>query len=155
MIEAPSLCAQLEDSPGELERLVWFIVAEQLHLAGERGRSVVDDVLACIGESVPEGYAWPGNVRELEQCVRNVMVRGTYRPPAQRATTEMGRLTAGVGACSLSADELLRRYCSAVYAREGSYEGAARRLGLDRRTVRAKVDAGLVGGFRGEARTAP
>lgn len=42
----------------------------------------------------------------------------------------------------MTADEVLRRYCSLVYAREGSYEGAARRLGLDRRTVKSKVDGG-------------
>jgi hypothetical protein len=30
-----------------------------------------------------------------------------------------------------------------VYARCGSYEGAARSLGLDRRTVKTRVDPGL------------
>ena len=45
---------------------------------------------------------------------------------------------------SLSAEELLRRYCTQVYARTGSYEAAARRLGLDRRTVKAKVDPELL-----------
>ena len=40
----------------------------------------------------------------------------------------------------LTADELLRRYCSIVYAQTRNYEEAARRLGLDRRTVKAKVE---------------
>ena len=43
---------------------------------------------------------------------------------------------------ALSADELLRRYCTLVYADTGSYQETGRRLGLDRRTVREKVDAG-------------
>jgi hypothetical protein len=34
----------------------------------------------------------------------------------------------------------LRRYCTLVFARTGSYQETARRLGLDRRTVKDKVD---------------
>ncbi len=53
----------------------------------------------------------------------------------------------------LSADELLRRYCTLVYAETGSYEATARRLGIDRRTVRAKVDPELLERWqRGAAR---
>jgi len=43
----------------------------------------------------------------------------------------------------------LRRYVTVVYSRTGSYEETARRLGLDRRTVKAKVDAALLGRLRG------
>jgi hypothetical protein len=45
---------------------------------------------------------------------------------------------------SLSADELLRRYCTLVYAQTGSYLETGRRLGLDRRTVKDKVDPELL-----------
>ena len=38
----------------------------------------------------------------------------------------------------------MRRYCTLVYARSGSYEEAARRLGLDRRTVKARIDETLL-----------
>jgi hypothetical protein len=51
----------------------------------------------------------------------------------------------------LSADDLLRRYCTLVYFQVGSYEGAAERLGLDRRTVKAKVDAVLLAAIRRRA----
>jgi hypothetical protein len=44
----------------------------------------------------------------------------------------------------LTADQLLRRYCTLVYCATGSYEATARKLKLDRRTVRAKVDAATV-----------
>ncbi len=44
----------------------------------------------------------------------------------------------------LNAEKLLRRYCTRVYAQAGSYEEAARRLGLDRRTVKARVDSDLL-----------
>jgi hypothetical protein len=40
----------------------------------------------------------------------------------------------------LSADELLARYAARVYQLTGSYEEAARRMGVDRRTVKAKVE---------------
>jgi len=41
----------------------------------------------------------------------------------------------------LTAEELLSHYCALVYERTGSYLEAARRLGLDRRTVKAKIEA--------------
>jgi DNA-binding CsgD family transcriptional regulator len=40
---------------------------------------------------------------------------------------------------SLSADDLIQRYCALVYAQTGSYQETARRLGLDRRTVKGKL----------------
>lgn len=42
---------------------------------------------------------------------------------------------------TLTADELLEGYCARVHAHAGSYEEAGRRLGLNWRTVRAKVRA--------------
>ena len=41
---------------------------------------------------------------------------------------------------SLTADELLQRYCRFVYHSTRSFEKAAKLLQLDRRTVRAKAD---------------
>ena len=52
---------------------------------------------------------------------------------------------------ALSADEMLRRYCTLVYADTGSYQETGRRLGLDRRTVREKVDVRLLDELRGES----
>ena len=51
----------------------------------------------------------------------------------------------------LTADELVGRYVTVVYSRTGSYEETARRLGLDRRTVKAKVDTALLARLRGNA----
>jgi hypothetical protein len=45
---------------------------------------------------------------------------------------------------TLSADDLLRHYCTRVFLRTGSYLETARRLGIDRRTVRAKVEPSLI-----------
>jgi hypothetical protein len=41
-------------------------------------------------------------------------------------------------------NELLTRYCTIVYRINGSYEETARRIGLDRRTVKNKIDRELL-----------
>ena len=48
-----------------------------------RRSSRCDEVVDWIGRHLGTDYPWPGNVRELEQCVRNVMIRGDYQPPAR------------------------------------------------------------------------
>jgi len=48
----------------------------------------------------------------------------------------------------LSAEDVLRRFVTIEYRRTGSYEETARRLGLDRRTVTAKVDTEFLGRLR-------
>jgi ActR/RegA family two-component response regulator len=42
---------------------------------------------------------------------------------------------------ALTAEELLRRYTRIVFAQAGTIEETARRLDLDRRTVRARLRA--------------
>jgi hypothetical protein len=61
---------------------------------------------------------------------------------------QAAEVAGGLPQGTLPAEELLRRYCTLVYARTGSYEAAARRLGLDRRTVKAKVDRDLLEALR-------
>jgi DNA-binding CsgD family transcriptional regulator len=55
----------------------------------------------------------------------------------------------------LTAADLLRRSVTLVYSRAGIYEETARRLGLDRRTVKAKVDAALLARLRQTVQTVP
>ena len=52
----------------------------------------------------------------------------------------------GPGGCmaQLTSNELLQHYCTLVYAELGSYEQAARRLQIDRRTVRSKINEELL-----------
>jgi transcriptional regulator with AAA-type ATPase domain len=145
VIRTPTLREQIADSPQELPGLIAIlsrrIVGEED--AGALAREVMDFVTRHLGRD----YPWPGNVRELEQCVRNVMIRGEYHPAHM---TRAGRsspdddLVGLIRGGSLSAEELLSRYCTHVYAQLGSYEAAARRLGLDRRTVKAKLDPELL-----------
>jgi hypothetical protein len=89
-------------------------------------------------------------VRELEQCVRNLVIRGHYRPrrPAPSADPRQA-LWQGVAAGALDADEVLRRYCTLVYAETASVSETARRLGLSRKTARLKVDPAWLAILRG------
>jgi transcriptional regulator with AAA-type ATPase domain len=139
MIQTPSLHQQVAASPEELGRLILFIVRR---IAGEQeapriAREVEDWVRTNLGMD----YAWPGNVRELEQCVRNVMIRQAYQPPRVAPAGEAESLTAAIEAGEITAEQLLQRYCALVYSKTGSLQETARRLGLDRRTVKAKIDA--------------
>jgi DNA-binding NtrC family response regulator len=135
VIHVPSLKERLEADPGELEDLL-LVLAERAAGPSE-GPALAAEVGGWIADHLGPAHPWPGNVRELEQCVRNVMVRGQYRPLGP--TTEAG-LGAQVEAGALGAEELLDRYCALVYRRTGSYVEAARLLGLDRRTVKARAD---------------
>ncbi len=98
-------------------------------------------------ENLGRDYPWPGNFRELEQCVRNVLIRHEYRPAVAESSTASAaeRLADELDRGVLSADDLLRRYCTLVYSRTRNLEETARRLGLDRRTVKAKVDPKVLG----------
>jgi DNA-binding NtrC family response regulator len=140
-VVTPSLAEQARGDAEELLRLLTFIARRQV---GAEGEPLARETLAWIEAELGLDYPWPGNFRELEQCVRNVLVRQRYVPRALRRAAPDEELVRRLRALELTAEELLSAYCTLVYAREQSYDGAARRLGLDRRTVRAKVDPELL-----------
>ena len=106
------------------------------------------DFLIEIEKNLGKDYPWTGNFRELEQCTRNVLIRKTYLPAHiagySKSTDVLDDITASFCNGELTADQLLRAYCTIVYSRLGSYEKAARLLDIDRRTVRSKVDKDLL-----------
>ncbi len=147
-IETPSLAERLRDAPEEIADLVRFLAERQVgpELAPELAREVVAWIEGRLG-----GYSWPGNIRELGQCVSNVLIRREYLPrgATRTASDDPRRAVAEeILAGRLSADEVLDRYCTLVFAETGSYQEAARRLGLDRRTVKARVEPGLLARLR-------
>ena len=145
-VTTPSLAEQLTDSPGVLRELVFYMARR---VAGPDAEELAEEVLVWIGKNLEPDYAWPGNYRELEQCVKNVLIRRNYRPSHAANDDPVEEFAAAARAGSMSADELLSRYITIQYSRTGSYEETARRLGIDRRTVKAKVDAGLLKKLRG------
>ena len=128
LIETPSLRDQLRDSPGELRNLALF-VSERV-VGADEAADLADEVLACVDRDLGADYVWPGNVRELEQCVRNVLVRKRYHPPAAPLAGPSDDLGDRLRDGGVTAKELIRRYCTLVYARTGSYQETARRLNL-------------------------
>jgi transcriptional regulator with PAS, ATPase and Fis domain len=144
-VATPSLAEQLADSPGVLRELVFYMARR---VAGAEGEDLAGDVMRWIEGKLGTGYAWPGNYRELEQCVKNVLIRRNYRPSGMGSEDPVEEFAAEARAGRLTADELLGRYVTIVYSRTGSYEETARRLGLDRRTVKSKVDQDLLARLR-------
>jgi transcriptional regulator with AAA-type ATPase domain len=140
-VATPSLAEQLAASPGVLRELVFYMTRR---VAGVEGDALAGEVLPWIAKNLGTEYPWPGNYRELEQCVKNVLIRRNYRPALAGAEDPVEEFATLARAGRLTADELLARYVTIVYSRTGSYEETARRLELDRRTVKAKVDAALL-----------
>jgi DNA-binding CsgD family transcriptional regulator len=110
LVTTPSLYELLDNSAKELHDLICFIA------------------LRIVGDEAP------ALARE---------VRGDYRPASaapSQPTTDLEDLCQSIRTASLTADQLLERYCTLVYAQTRSYEETARRLALDRRTVKSKVN---------------
>ncbi|GMR23857.1 MAG: sigma 54-interacting transcriptional regulator [Acidobacteriota bacterium] len=137
LITTPSLKEQLRDAPDDLHDLVFFIARRVV--GREEAETITEEVIAWITNHLGLDYGWPGNVRELEQCVRNVVIRKEYRPT--RIGRDASSSVVDLESSTLTAEELLEKYCAAVYERTGSYLETARRLRLDRRTVKSKVEA--------------
>jgi len=138
LLATPTLAERLQDTPGELRTLLRAIARR---VAGDgEADDIAAEAEAWIDTHLGRGYAWPGNVRELEQCVRNLVIRGTYEPQGVMPCDARAEFLAAVAAGALPADALLRRYCTWVYAQTGSYSETARRLGLDPRTARDRID---------------
>ncbi len=73
-----------------------------------------------------------------------MLIRRNYRPSFRASADPVEQCLMAARAGELTAEELLQRYVAIIYSRTGSYEETARRLGLDRRTVKAKLDAKLL-----------
>jgi DNA-binding NtrC family response regulator len=140
-IVTPSLREQVVESPQVLRDLVVYMARR---VAGAEADSLAAEVSGWIADNLERHYPWPGNYRELEQCVKNVLIRKNYRPSRPAAAGAIDELAREFRNGSLTAGQLLARYCTMVYKQCGSYEETARRLGIDRRTVKGKVDFDLL-----------
>ena len=142
LVQTPSLADQIRDSPAAFGELLHYMT---LRTVGEEAERSLPEVQQWIATHLPSDYEWPGNFRELEQCVRNVIIRGSYRPMVQADRRLQNDFAARLHRCEFTADQLIARYAAQMYRLTGSYEEAARRMGLDRRTVKAKVELYLEG----------
>ena len=136
-ITTPSLAEQIGGAPHLLQELVVYMARR---IAGAESDELAREVIAWIAQNLEPGYAWPGNYRELEQCIKNVLIRRDYRPSRSKAEDPLDQFTIDLRAGHLTAEQLVSGYCTLVYRQTGSYEETARRLGIDRRTVKSKVN---------------
>jgi transcriptional regulator with PAS, ATPase and Fis domain len=91
---------------------------------------------------LPDDYPWPGNFREFEQCVRNIMIRGTYtlkKDPTPPAFSEKDQALNFLVENPVSAKSLIETYASAIYQKHGSIQSVSEILELDRRTARKNI----------------
>jgi DNA-binding NtrC family response regulator len=139
-VRTPSLKEQIEDSPGVLDDLLLFMVRRAV---GDEAERCLPEVNEWVRAHLPAGYDWPGNYRELEQCVRNVIIRRSYQPIGERENPAGDPFFRQFREGALKMDEVAAYYAALVYRKTGSYEEAARRLDVDRRTVKARVEAFL------------
>ena len=142
-IQTPSLAEALDGSSKELENLVGF-VAERI--AGpDEAPELTSETCAWINSRLGPNYAWPGNFRELQQCVRNVLIHREYHPEDLGGTgSSEEQLREELGKGKLTMEEVQSRYVTLVYFRTGNYEEVARRLEIDRRTVKKYLDENLL-----------
>ena len=138
VIEVPPLRRRLQEHPPELETLVALLITRT---TGSDAPGLTDMVVSSLRDTLADDYPWPGNVRELEQAVRRILLNGRYEGvTATGADDEDELLAASLRDGSVTATELLSRYCRALYARWGSYEQVARHIELDRRTVKKYIE---------------
>ncbi len=137
LIMVPSLQQRIAEEPAEVDDLVELIICR---ITGQASPEIATMVRRAIDTSPGRGYSWPGNVRELEQAVRRILLTGFYGGDESAIGPDLcRRLQSGIEGGSLDAAELLSGYCTLLYGRHGTYEEAARRANLDRRTVKAYV----------------
>jgi len=138
VIVVPPLRERIQQDPGELDELMTLIIRRLLGKVSSEIRNMVRQV---IDQNLGRQYPWPGNVRELEQCVRRVLLNRSYRGETRSGASDLVTLlTDGIRDGTLAAQKLLSGYCALQYRSCGTYEEVARRVNLDRRTVKKYID---------------
>jgi transcriptional regulator with PAS, ATPase and Fis domain len=152
MIHTPTLREQIADNPDDLHCLAEFIARRVLTDLPEEAKALAQEAVDWIAVQMGPNYAWPGNIRELEQCVRNVMIRKSYTPIRQSPILVDGsahdRFSRDVAAGRFTLEELTEYYVSMIYAAEECHYGrASKRLNMDWRTLKQKLNPELVKTF--------
>lgn len=135
VIEVPSLQQRVEENPEEITLLLSFITER---IVGRRSPELVDKIGGTIRRHQPANYSWPGNIRELEQCVRQILLNGSYKWQHTDAD-QPGEFLQRIGQGNFSAEQLLAGYCVSLHKKLGTFEAVAKATELDRRTVKKYI----------------
>lgn len=140
IIQVPTLNQRIQEDPEELDDLLAHTLRR---IIGKSSPELVLSTIKIIRQQIPPDYPWPGNVRELEQCVRRILLKRRYEGDSLLTLdNKSDSLDATLEKADLTAQELMSRYCKTLYKKLGTYEAVAKRIELDRRTVKKYVDAG-------------
>lgn len=138
IIIVPPLRQRIDEDPDELKGLLSHTVER---LVGKPSPELADIVRNVISKELGNHYPWPGNVRELEQCVRRVLIKRSYSGDEKEVIIdEKTSLLSGIELGSMDAQAILGNYCKMLYKRFGTFEEVARRVKLDRRTVKKYIN---------------
>lgn len=149
MIQTPTLREQIADCPDDLMCLAEFLARRVIPDLPEESQALARETVDWIAAQMGTNYRWPGNIRELEQCVRNVMIRKSYRPAMQSriapGASPHEQFAQAVAEGRFSLEELIGNYVSMIYAEEGQHYGrASKRLDMDWRTLKLKLNQKLI-----------
>jgi DNA-binding NtrC family response regulator len=99
--------------------------------------------LSAEAESALRGYDWPGNVRELRNVLERAVLLshgGALRPADLRFEAGPAPAASGEADLAMSLDDVERAHIERVLAAEGGrVDAAARRLGLSRSSLYARL----------------
>ena len=138
IIMVPPLRMRIQENPGELNDLLSYTIER---IMGQPSPELTQIILDVIDQKLGPDYPWPGNVRELEQCVRRVILKKNYEGDTRSEFTQdlKTQLTQGIASGEMDAQHLLAGYCTLLYRRYGTFEDVARRINIDRRTVKKYI----------------
>jgi len=138
IITVPPLRLRIKQNPDELTALLSYTIERML---AQPSPELENEIRTVIEKNLGPGYAWPGNVRELEQCVRRVILKKNYAGDIKSVSPDdlKTRLVTGIESGGLDAQTLIAGYCTLLYKRYGTFEDVARRINLDRRTVKKYI----------------
>ncbi|RMD83084.1 MAG: hypothetical protein D6820_02780 [Lentisphaerae bacterium] len=134
-IRIPSLCERIDGKREELQNFVFRIVWHEL--GDEEAYPLTTEVMEVIEKELGFDYPWPGNFEELRSCIYRIIMRRHYE-----GLRSIGRntLERAIMNGELSADEIVSYYTTAMYDQVQNYQEVARRLHIDRRTVKSKIN---------------
>ncbi len=137
----------LRERPEDIEEIALAFMEQQM---GDRsGALETKRIDRWIRSHEAQGYSWPGNVRELQNALRNLMLgldsgiarSGMGRQAAQAGRAERNVISDPIATCQASLREANAWYVQRVIEHtDGNIAAAARILGVDRATVRRRLD---------------
>jgi transcriptional regulator with PAS, ATPase and Fis domain len=134
-ISTPYLKDILAENSENLQNTVMYILSKMF--SDEEAVKLSNEITLWITKTLGLTYNWPGNFRECEQCIRNYLLRKNYKPVDVKQKSNNW-----VESCvdqELSLDELTKVYVNAMFEKIGNFEEVARKLHVDRRTIKSKL----------------